>query len=79
MEMIRIGRKGKGSYISAVEYEIKINNNNTVKLSAVGKRLSTLVAVVHDCKPFMTASEWNTAQTEINGYELSVILTKKEN
>ena len=75
-DRIKVGKKAKQSYISAVIYALEAQKQPKVMITAAGKRRLTLLDALYRLNSRVKVVEWNQQQTELGGLELRVILEK---
>jgi len=77
-DRVRVGKKAKYYYISAVMYALKAARQPKVMITAAGKRRLTLLDALYMLDSKVEVIELAQLQTELGGLELRVILKKKE-
>jgi len=75
---IFIGRKAKPSYIMAINYELRIKNNHSVRICAAGKKRLTLLNILYDMRNVVDVLSWSQQMTEVGGLELCVHVALKD-
>ncbi len=77
-DRVRVGKKLKYYYISAVMYALKAAKQPKVMITAAGKRRLTLLDALYMLNSKIEIIEMRQLQTELGGLELRIILKKKE-
>jgi len=75
-DRIKVGKRGKQSYIGAVIYALEVENQKKVMITAAGKRRLTLLDALYMLNSRVKVVEWSQQQTELGGLELRVILER---
>lgn len=77
-DRIRVASKGKQTYITSINYALKLVKQPKVMFSAAGKRRLMLLDTIYTMNPGIEVLEWKQQQTELGGLELRVILKAVE-
>ena len=73
-DRIKIARRGKQTYIAAINYALKLVKQPKVMVTAAGKRRLLLLDTMYMMNPSVEVLEWKQQQTELGGLELRMIL-----
>ena len=73
-DRIKVGKRGKQSYIGAVIYALESEKQGKVMITAAGKRRLTLLDALYMLNSRARVIEWSQQRTELGGLELRVIL-----
>ena len=78
-DRIKVARKGKQTYISTINYALKLVKQPKVMITAAGKRRLVLLDAIYMMNPSIEILDWKQQQTEFGGLELRVILREVKN
>ena len=73
-DRIKVGRRGKQTYIEAINYALNLMKQPKVMIVATGKRRLTLLDTIYMMNLSVEVLEWKQQQTESGGLELRMIL-----
>lgn len=77
-DRIRVASKGKQTYITSINYALKLVKQPKVMFSVAGKRRLILLDMIYTMNPGIEVLEWKQQLTELGGLELRVILKAVE-
>ena len=73
-DRIKVGRRGKQTYIESISYALNLMKQPKVMIVAIGKRRLILLDVMYVMNLSVEVLEWKQQQTELGGLELRMIL-----
>ena len=73
-DRIKVGRKERRSYITAVVYALGTKEQKKVMLTAAGRRRLVLLDTLNDLNSGIEVIEWKQQETDLGGLEFRAIL-----
>lgn len=75
-DRIKVGRRGKQTYIETINYALNLVKQPKVMIAATEKRRLILLDVIYMMNPIVKVLEWKQQQIELGGLELRMILKR---